>query len=96
MLYYDKIDHSEGTHKNKTGPSKEYHICHYWYFLRYSFKFQSNVYNECHDLLMISINLSDISILNIKGSDYCCIIRLISKNKVKINYGRSNYKIWWH
>ena len=83
MLYYDKIDHSEGIHKNKTSPSKEYYICHYWYFVRYSFKFKSNVYNGCHDLLMISINLSDISILNIKDSDYCCIIRLISKNKAK-------------
>ena len=25
--------------------------------------------------------LSDIAILNIKGSDYCCIIRFISKNE---------------
>ena len=30
--------------------------------------------------LMMSINISDISILNIKGSDYCCVINLISKN----------------
>ena len=29
----------------------------------------------CHDLLMMSMNLSDIVILNNKGSDYCCIIR---------------------
>ena len=29
----------------------------------------------------MSINLRDIPILNIKGSDYCCIISLISKNK---------------
>ena len=27
------------------------------------------------------MNLSDIAILNIKGSDYRCIIRLISKTK---------------
>ena len=30
---------------------------------------------------MVSMNLSDIVILNIKGSDYCCIISLISKNE---------------
>ena len=30
---------------------------------------------------MMSINLSDIAILNIRGSDYCCIISLISKNE---------------
>ena len=28
------------------------------------------------------MNLSDIAILNIKGSDYRCIISLISKNEV--------------
>ena len=30
---------------------------------------------------MMSMNLSDIAILNIKGSDYHCIISLISKNE---------------
>ena len=30
---------------------------------------------------MMSINLSDIAILNIKDSDYYCIISLISKNE---------------
>ena len=27
------------------------------------------------------VNLSDIAIINIKGSDYCCIISLISKSE---------------
>ena len=49
--------------------------------LNYSFEFQTNVCNRCHDLLMMFINLSDIAILNIKGSDYPCIISLISKNE---------------
>ena len=30
----------------------------------------------------MSVNLSDIAILNIKGSDYRCIFSLISKNEV--------------
>ena len=30
---------------------------------------------------MMSMNLSDIAILNIKGSDYCCIINGISRSK---------------
>ena len=33
MLYYDRIDASEGIDVNKTGASKECDICHYWYFL---------------------------------------------------------------
>ena len=56
-------------------------VCHYWYFLNYNFKFQPNVCNRCHDLLMMHVNLRDIAILNIKGSDYHCIICLISKNE---------------
>ena len=30
----------------------------------------------------MSMNLSDTAILNIKDSDYCCIISLINKNEV--------------
>ena len=81
MLYFDRIDVSEEIDVSKTCASKDGDICHYWYFLNYSFKFQPNVCNRCHDLLMMSMNLSDIAILNIKGSDYCCIISLISKNE---------------
>ena len=43
--------------------------------------FNQNVCNRCHYLLMMSMNLSDIAILNIKGFDYLCIISLISKNE---------------
>ena len=81
MLYYDRIDVSKAIDVNKTSASKECDICHYWYFLNYSFKFQPNVCNRCDDLLM-SINLSNTAILNIKGSDYCCIIGLISKMRL--------------
>ena len=50
-------------------------------FLNYSFQFQPNVCNRCHDLLMMSMNLGDFAILNSKGSDYCCFISLISKSE---------------
>ena len=39
MLYIHRIDVSEGTDISKTIASKECVICHYWYFLKYSFKF---------------------------------------------------------
>ena len=81
MIYFDRIDVSEGIHVNKISASKECDVCHYWCLLNYSFKFQPNVCNRCHDLLMMSMNLSDIAILSIKGSDYRCIISLISKNE---------------
>ena len=77
MLYFDRINVSEGTDVNKTIASKECDICYYWCFLNYSFMFQPNVCNRCHDLLMMSMNLSDIAVLNIKGSDYRCISLII-------------------
>ena len=58
MLYFDRIDGSEGTDVNKTSISKEYGVFHYWYFLNYSFKFQPNVCNKCYDLLIMSMNLA--------------------------------------
>ena len=81
MLYYDRIDASEGPDINKTSASKECDICYYWYFLDKGFSFQPNVCNGCHDLLMMPMDISDIAILNIKGADYCCIIRGIGKSE---------------
>ena len=81
MLYFDRIDVSEGINVNKTRESKDCNICHYWYFLDKGFKFQPNVWNRFHDLLMMSMNLSNIATLNIKGSDYCCIISRIRKSE---------------
>ena len=79
ILYYDKTNVSDdGIDINKASASKECDICHYWYFLNYSFKFERNACNKCHDLLTTSINLSNIAI---KGSDYRCVISLISKNE---------------
>ena len=47
------------------------------------FQFHPDVCNGCHDALRMSMNLSDIVILNIKGADYRCIINKISKNEAK-------------
>ena len=71
MLYFDRIDVFKGIDVNN--------ICHYWNFLSKGFKFQLNFCNRCHDLLMMSMNLRDIAILNIKGAEYSCIISGISK-----------------
>ena len=81
MVYVDRIEVSEGVNVNKTGESKGCDGCHYWYFLNKGFKFQPNVCNRRQNLLMMSMNLSDIAILNIKGSDYRCITSGISKKE---------------
>ena len=41
--------------------------------------FETNACNRCYDLLLMSVNLSDIAVLNIKGSDYRCSISFIRK-----------------
>ena len=81
MLYYYRIDASEGIDVNKTSESKECDIYHYWYFLNKVFKFQPNACNGCHDLLMMSMNFRNIAILNIESVDYCCSISGISKGE---------------
>ena len=50
-------------------------------FLNKGFKFQTNVCNRYHDLLMMSMNLSNIATFNIKGSNYRCIISKVSKSE---------------
>ena len=77
MLHYDKIDVSEGIDINKTSKSKECNICHYWYFLNKGLKFQLYVCN----FLMMSMNLSNITVLEIKNADYCSIISGIRKSE---------------
>ena len=47
--------------------------------IKWKFKFQQNDCNRCHDLLMISMDLT--AILSIKGSDYHCITNGISKTE---------------
>ena len=79
MFHYDRIDVSEGIDINKTNASKQCDICHYWYFLSEGFKFQTQVCNRCHDLLIMSMILSNIAILEIKNTDFCFIITGISK-----------------
>ena len=61
---------------NKTNKSKKFDICHCWCFLDKGFKFQPDVCNGCYDLLMMSVNLSDVAILNIHGVDYYFICRI--------------------
>ena len=72
MLYYDRMDISEGY---------LWYLLLLVYFLNKGFKFQPHVCNRCYDLPMTSMNLSDIYILNIKNDYYRCITTRISKSE---------------
>ena len=61
MLYFDKIDNSEGIDVNKASSSRECIICNSWYFLDKSFRFHPTICNCCcHDSLMMSVNLKTL------------------------------------
>ena len=72
MLYYKKIDTSEGIDPTKSNRSKEWMICYYWFF-NHGFKLQDSVYNGCHDLTTLCLNISDIAVIIDKNVDCCCI-----------------------
>ena len=53
-------------------------ICHH-YFFNHGFRFQNYVCNGCHNLTMLTVNISDIAIITVKNTDYRCIVHNISK-----------------
>ena len=55
MLEYDGIDISEGIGIIKANASKECDICHYWYLLDKSFKYEPYLCNGCHNLKFIAL-----------------------------------------
>ena len=70
MLEYDGIDISEGINFNKTSASKEYDICHYWYFKDIGFKYDKYLCDGCHDLMQKTMSFNNIAIVYVKGSAY--------------------------
>ena len=82
MLYYDRIDISQGIDLVKSNNSKECMICHC--FLNHGFEFQDSVCNGCHDLAMLSVNISAIAIITIKNVDYRCIIHNSKSEEINL------------
>ena len=80
MLYYNKINVSEGIDINKPNKSKEFMICHYWYFLDLNYIYEPEVCNGCHDMSMMAYELENIALLNVKGVDYRCVIWNMTRN----------------
>ena len=70
MLEYDRIDISEGIAINKTNASKECDICHYWYFKDIGFKYESYLFNGCHDLMQKAIRFNNVAVAYVKGRAY--------------------------
>ena len=80
MLYYDRLDVSEGIDPAKSNKSRECMICHYFFF-NPGFKPQDYVCNGYHDLATLSVNICDIAIITDKDVEYYCIIHNNSKSE---------------
>ena len=80
MLYNEWTDIGAGTYPAKSNNSKECMICHYWFF-NLGFEFEDHMCNGCHDLIMLSVNVSNIPIITVKNYDYHCNIHNISKSE---------------
>ena len=85
MLYYNRIDISEEIDLTKSNSSKECMIFHHWFF-NYGFRFQDSVCTGCHDLTMLCLNISDITIVTVKNVDCRCIIHNIIANLKQLIY----------
>ena len=82
MLKYDGTDISESIDTNKTGGSREFIICHYWYFRTINFWFHQNVCGGCHDITWKYISFNDLVIATIAGNYYRINFAFIAKSEV--------------
>ena len=76
MLYYDRIDISEGIDLAKCNNSKEFLICHSWFLIM-----DSNFKILYVMVVILSVTINDIAIITVKNDDYYCIIHSISKSE---------------
>ena len=81
MLRYRKSDVSEGIDLNKLSASKEYELCHYWFFKDIRFTFEEHVCNKCHDLLIIAYSFKNIAILNADRVTFRYILMVMGINE---------------
>ena len=86
MLYGNRTDISKGLDLTKsvtigTTAKNLWFVTVVVVFFNQGFTFQDSVCNDCHDVIMLSGNISDFAIITIKNVDYCCIIHSIRKSE---------------
>ena len=80
MLEYDRIAISEGIDVNKTSLSKECDICHYRYFKDIGFKYESYLWNGCHDLMEKAMSFKNVAVVYVKRNAYRIHFLYVSKD----------------
>ena len=84
ILQYDRIDVSEWIDINKSNASKEYKICHYWYFKDIGIKYEPYLCNICHGLMQKIVSFNDVAIVYVKGSAYSHFLYMSKDDSINI------------
>ena len=50
--------------------SKEFDVCHYWYFKDVGFQYEAHLCNGCHDLMQKAMSFNNIAIVYVKKKAY--------------------------
>ena len=80
MLEYDRIAIWERIDVNKTSLSKECDICHYRYFKDIGFKYESYLWNGCHDLMEKVMSFKNVAVVYVKRNAYRIHFLYVSKD----------------
>ena len=90
MIEYDRIDISQGIDVNKTSSSREFSLCHYYYFLDKNFNYQKYLCDGCHDMSMKANSMQNLAIAYNKGNAYRINFVFISKDNANNLIKNSN------
>ena len=90
MLEYERIDISEGINVHMLNKSKEYMLCHYWYFLDKNFSYEPYLWNGCCNIMQKSNDSKNIAIVHVKKSAYRIYFLYMSKLEAKKLMANSN------
>ena len=90
MLEYERIDISDGIDVDMSSKSKEYMLCHYWYFLSKKFSYGAYLCDGCYNIMQRCNKFKNIAIVHVKKSVYRIYFLYMSKRVAKELMTNSN------
>ena len=66
MLEYKRTDISEGIDDDMSNKSKEYMLCHYWYFFDKNFNYGPYLCDGCYNIMQKCNKFKNIAIVHVK------------------------------
>ena len=69
-MAYNRTEVSQGIDTNKTRSPHKCIVCHYWYFLMISFRFQLKICYGFHDMTQKYISFGDVTVVIIERNSF--------------------------